>query len=183
MHSLRYRDYSLLCFLTTLGLTFKTQQTRFAKSNHLNNICMADFQGHKIGREGSKGSISYAFSADLLTIMMATLFSEYVPQRELIPKKYILAWCCFIVLCVCVSVNISFPGHEDGLMLLRLSKYMSLDTLMSKPGNKLSQYLDDFWHVSRPRKFPVWILKQSASAYTYISSVVLCIDDSNHPHM
>jgi len=45
---------------------------------------------------------------------------------------------------VCVSVNISFSGHEDGGMLHRLSKYMSMDSLMNKPGNKFSQCVDDF---------------------------------------
>lgn len=43
---------------------------------------MTDFQEHKIGREGSKGSVSYAFSEDLLTIMMVILLSERVPQRD-----------------------------------------------------------------------------------------------------
>lgn len=59
-----------------------------------------------------------------------------------------LFYCSFVY----VSVNMSFSGHEDGGMLLRLSKYISMDTLMSKPGKKLSQCLDDFWHISRSRK-------------------------------
>ena len=47
------------------------------KKNHQKD---RELIGHS--REGSKGSVSYAFSAYLLTIMMVILLSERVPQRD-----------------------------------------------------------------------------------------------------
>lgn len=44
MHSVRNEDYNPYDFYDlSLHLTSRTEQITFAKSNHLNGICMTDF--------------------------------------------------------------------------------------------------------------------------------------------